>query len=632
MWDPSSSPDRDATVPVLQGVAVQAQEQIDQELETLARRMRALRAQRNTFSPISTLPPGLLETIFMYSSCPPHPNYHRRIYVDTHTPWVWTTVTHVCRHWRQVALSRPSLWTTLTFTPAWSEAMLARSKMGPLVIDVDLTNKGPKVINAVSKALKHAARVRELRLVASKEIIEGLTRPLTTAAPALESLALLNTLAVGNSDPAGTGFLPVTLFSGGTPRLRRVEMLGCAIAWSSPLLAGLVELDISYLAVSRPTVTEFITTLSRMPALRTLSLEDALPLLPSTATASSIATKGSVPQVNLPTLTRLHLAGSVLECAHLLAHLNYPANAALSLKCKGPGTFETNFPCLLPYVSSIGGGTDVDNSSSSGAEAVTLRSMAICTGPCNGSRVMLIRCSTSDSPPSEVSWPFPDKNHWSDAVQLALEIAWQTPSNLEPISCICHVLPLSNVRSIHVNGRTELPEAFWLDSLSSACALETLTLTGSDVSGLVEVLARDGPEACNGLAGTIQTRTIFAPALTALELEDVEFDGANDVGLGRRGVKPMDLRDALIVRANRGVNIQKLGMSNCHHLCERDAGLLGEVVVDFHWDGVERCDGNSEEGGEEDEDDMFLDGSTGSCDDSDDNASFSLGWSYPGGW
>ncbi|KAH7927841.1 hypothetical protein BV22DRAFT_244612 [Leucogyrophana mollusca] len=613
MYDPQISFE-DATAPVVPDAVAQAQAHIDKELEALVRRMGDLRSQRNTLSRISSLPPELLAAVFV--------QYARQSFSETHQPsyynpkiakqLMWTKVTHVCRHWRQVALSCPALWTFLVFTSSpWLKEMLVRSKMAPLVIDVDLARIQSDVEDAVAMALEHSTRVRDLRLVAPKGVMEGLFAPLTAPAPLLESFTVSN-------KPGTINFaLPTTLFGGEAPRLRKIELFKCDIAWPAPLLVDLVHLDINYLdAGSRPTMKQLLSSLGRMPALHTLLLEDALPPVPLAASVSS--TVGSDPQVALSALTRLHLGGSVLECADLLRRLSYPSGIALSLKCKAPTTLGVDFSCLFPFISGVRCGTD--DSSSPSVEAATFRSVVIC----GGHRSALIRCSTSDTS-SVFNWPSSDKDHWARGAHLALDISWQTPCKLGPISSICRVLPLSNVQTIYVDRHTELPEAFWLDGLSGARGLRSLFLTGSDVSGLVKALARDGPEAYNGLTGTTQTETIFAPALTALELEDVEFDETHDVVMGFRGAKPTDLRDALIVRANQGVDLQKLGMSNCRHVFEEDVDLLEEVVVDFKWDGIERYDGDSDDEGEDDEDMYYGDGLYGAYD-SDEGGSLHLGW------
>ncbi|TEB37109.1 hypothetical protein FA13DRAFT_1614958, partial [Coprinellus micaceus] len=78
----------------------------------------ALQGRHNAASLIGRLPPELLSHIFGMLS---------------YTWTRWIRVTHVCRHWREVALDCTSLWSRITFSHNdFTQAKLARSKRHPL--------------------------------------------------------------------------------------------------------------------------------------------------------------------------------------------------------------------------------------------------------------------------------------------------------------------------------------------------------------------------------------------------------------------------------------------------------------------------------------------------------------------
>ncbi|KAJ7625640.1 hypothetical protein FB45DRAFT_750624, partial [Roridomyces roridus] len=61
-----------------------------------------IRKHEGALSPLRRMPPELLLLIFEYAMYPYFPS--------AETPW---TVAVVCRHWRKIALSQPSLWSTV---------------------------------------------------------------------------------------------------------------------------------------------------------------------------------------------------------------------------------------------------------------------------------------------------------------------------------------------------------------------------------------------------------------------------------------------------------------------------------------------------------------------------------------
>ncbi|KAI0263251.1 hypothetical protein BC834DRAFT_785328, partial [Gloeopeniophorella convolvens] len=90
------------------------------------------RTRRDALVPIYTLPPELLARIFHFHAL-------------SHPPLIdgrslgWIVDTHVCQHWRQVALGDGSLWSDIKGPSAknrWIPEMVARSKDAPLSISL----------------------------------------------------------------------------------------------------------------------------------------------------------------------------------------------------------------------------------------------------------------------------------------------------------------------------------------------------------------------------------------------------------------------------------------------------------------------------------------------------------------
>ncbi|KAH7909739.1 hypothetical protein BJ138DRAFT_1154562 [Hygrophoropsis aurantiaca] len=589
----TSKPIQEPVTPLSVPEAVaRAQEQIDKEIASLTKRLLELRSRRNAITCISTLPPELLAKVFMDCAVQA---YQRGKY-NRPMSLTWVHVTHVCRHWRQVALGFPSLWTLLVpENPRWTEEMLIRSKMAPLVIDVDLSHLPFKNLSdSTSRALKHISRVQELRLVLPPEETSPFKAFLRSPAPLLKSLALSDT-------PERVAWYPHTtsiqedLFSGHTPNLRKVSLERCQMSWPSTLLVNLTHLDIRHAVPQfRPSLSQLLSSLNRIPALRSCMLVDALPHFPENVTSvSSVPTEDQVP---LLALELLRLEGSLLECVQVLAHLRYPKNAILKLNCFATRPDGQDFSPLFPFISQPGR----CNIDSSLPACATFQSMFIYPRMFRslGSYGVHVWFDTLEQPSGSIvsrSSDYLTELCGADGDCLfALNASWRTHSPMSPIFSICGVLPLSNIRNLVVSNRSELSEGFWSQTFHNSRNLKNITLINSSIQGFVKALAKDA------LGGHQPgENTILLPSLDSITLDLVHFDETGDIG-GYRGVTPMDLRDALTARANQGVEIQRLSITGCCNLSSDDVNLLEKVVVDLVWDSYEHYDEDDED--EEDED------------------------------
>ncbi|THH14207.1 hypothetical protein EUX98_g9635 [Antrodiella citrinella] len=106
-----------------------------------------LRRHVNSFAPIFHIPPEILSEIMLslmhfylhpWLSEPKHPQDPEDPVVN---PYVWMTYTHVCHHWRSIALNCPELWSifVVRFMPLDAvETMILRSGEWPLTIVGDV--------------------------------------------------------------------------------------------------------------------------------------------------------------------------------------------------------------------------------------------------------------------------------------------------------------------------------------------------------------------------------------------------------------------------------------------------------------------------------------------------------------
>jgi hypothetical protein len=144
--------------------------------------MRALRSRRNSLACISYLPPEILATIFEHV-------VERKSSMGAcrHPPCL--TVTHVCTHWRRLALEYPSLWATIDQDSArWMGIMLERSKKVALVVTCNASIVGRDCFEQIFSQLP---RIKVLRLWSYQSDVDLILDSLSSQpAPLLHSQLL----------------------------------------------------------------------------------------------------------------------------------------------------------------------------------------------------------------------------------------------------------------------------------------------------------------------------------------------------------------------------------------------------------------------------------------------------------
>ncbi|ETW84688.1 hypothetical protein HETIRDRAFT_473409 [Heterobasidion irregulare TC 32-1] len=328
----------------------------DEEISALLMVLASSRMRRNRFLFVSRLPPELLARIFSFSAAIDPPSS---------SALGWITVTHVCSHWRQVALDHSTLWAnvSLEIGSRWSDEMIQRAKLAPLIITPPRFFTQAVSEIAVRILHSHLGRTTELRLTSRKVFLPPM-ETFTASAPLLEEVCISSIHEYVR--------LPNDLFGHNAPRLRSACFRGCIIPWSSPLLRNLTHLDIALssqgsnmdTAPNLPSHEEFFDLLANMCRLESLSIEEYFPRSLPEATASS---RMRYPVIKLPHLSVLGLTGQWSDCAPVLRSIEVPATSRISLDCLD---LDSNIfdSVLLPIVERHSGKT---------GEALPMRTLRI---------------------------------------------------------------------------------------------------------------------------------------------------------------------------------------------------------------------------------------------------------------
>ncbi|KAI0704058.1 hypothetical protein C8Q76DRAFT_801822 [Earliella scabrosa] len=216
----------------------------------------------NAAQPINRLPIEILSVIF---SLVPRPDrsvssrriFHRHQWLDLRDV---CRLLATCRHWRQVGIGCPSLWTTLVDTRRRSPARwwFDRYKGGPLAVNLGYS----PTEQTMALLCKHRSEVRAL--AASKLGSEALDTLTSASFPALQHCVLTD-MAVG----AERSFIHPS-----SQRLRTLELRSCG-SLSPVLLPALTHLVIGEFTINTPAgAHQFSTFINGCPGLQMLCLDN----------------------------------------------------------------------------------------------------------------------------------------------------------------------------------------------------------------------------------------------------------------------------------------------------------------------------------------------------------------------
>ena len=210
-------------------------------------------------------------------------------------------VSQVCHHWRNVALSTPSLWTTIDVAPESRppylsvSTLLERSKGLPIDIYIDCEppdsedsteSLGPSLTDLTflyNLLIPHIHRWRTIEVSVSYYqdmflFLNAVSDSPLSAAPQLTMLQLYDHKGTDEFDnfPYPRMSRHFTLFGGSAPCLTTITLWGVHVDWKQPWITSaprLVELELAFHAEDvRPTWDELATILRGASSLERLSL------------------------------------------------------------------------------------------------------------------------------------------------------------------------------------------------------------------------------------------------------------------------------------------------------------------------------------------------------------------------
>ena len=259
------------------------------------------RTIKNRFAPISRVPPDVLSLI---------PDY-------CETDRELIRMTHTCRYWREILVSRASLWTFLTCQDLDKTSVyIQRSRGSPLEVRIDQENREILLL-----VIAHVGRLKALTIRFSgwARDLPRLLKYLGSTAPLLQKLRV-HVQGKGTSNSDSTLF-ENTLLDGNLSLLRELCLSGLHsnLPWRN--MSNLLHFDFRR-AGAKTSTNQLLDFFERAPLLREIQLSRALPNS-STAPAKRV--------VSLPHLALLKIHDQTHHST-ILNHLHIPTGALVMLE------------------------------------------------------------------------------------------------------------------------------------------------------------------------------------------------------------------------------------------------------------------------------------------------------------
>lgn len=376
--------------------AVEACRRLEDELVALRSIVQSIQFQKNTFASIHRLPPEIIIQCFWFVLHLEPPTFrdseediprkswigspkstnlklreigwikvreslllqghvlrkHFSSLADSTTPRYFIQLTHVCRHWRQIAISHHAFWATFTedLPEDLYQTMVDRSGDAPLIVnqDVDTPKGRDRADNLVSN---HFSHIKHLTLRGSVDALGTVAEHFSDPAPQLELIDLNCTKTKGSN----TGrILQKSSFSGEAARLQDISLKLLAFPEASSILQNVTRFcyELEERNPALPSLDhlqcdqdDMLQVLDCMPTLEILRLHHCYL---HTSDTDSMLYRPPSRLVKLFSLQVLDLRNTYVACIVTLKGLRIPSSARILLEFHSyiPRTTEETVPLL----------------------------------------------------------------------------------------------------------------------------------------------------------------------------------------------------------------------------------------------------------------------------------------------
>ncbi len=294
-------------------------------MKQLETELTQLRRSQNSVAPVNRLAPELFYQIFKYLVEPATSKDGRMLKASFSVarlkPLIW--ITHVCYHWREIALGAATLWTAFPLhNPSLALAFISRSRSSPLHLNLDLPERHSCLYQIIDEIiLPNIPRMRTLIInVRDFENLRQVVRKLRVPALQLEELMIRQIKVNTRGESRPMVDLGRHLFAGELPSLKTFSTRGVDIPLTLRGPNTLVNLSIH----SNPSLADkpLIDLLAQCPGLESLKIKESDWF---SIRRGPAYIDWNRPVISLPHLKRLQLDFYLPErAAALLHHISVP--------------------------------------------------------------------------------------------------------------------------------------------------------------------------------------------------------------------------------------------------------------------------------------------------------------------
>jgi len=285
------------------------------------------------------IPTELLCLIFSYCLSTPKLSGDGFYVYEDERPSTEVVLSHVCQHWRSVAISDPALWRTFRYkTPRWKRDPLSRfntymKRSYPVPIDLFVhcnftSHEDMTLLNAAALQVHRWRRVTILSEDNKFNWSQFQYALMDKEAPNLEYFSFRPSLFVSPHTNSGhispVSILAPKIFRLGAPKLTQIFLDSTAPYFFLPPFCNIqtFSLDAKYIGPSSITWNAFLHILA-IPSLANLSIGGEVLLGPLSDQLHE--------RINAPTLKHLRWSGDPACLDHLLSYLSAPRLESLIL-------------------------------------------------------------------------------------------------------------------------------------------------------------------------------------------------------------------------------------------------------------------------------------------------------------